>query len=76
MKCFRCKGELEERKVNYFVDLDNTMIIIKGVPAKVCSNCGEKYFDDKTAENIDKIVNEMKKLAIEITIINYSEKVA
>ena len=58
------------------MDLDNTIIVIKGVPAKVCNNCGEKYFDDKTAENIDRIVNQLKNLAIEVTVVNYSEKSA
>lgn len=76
MECFRCKGKLEERKINYFVDLGKTMIIIKGVPAQVCVSCGEKYFDDETAEKIDRIVNEIKELPIEVTIVNYQEKVA
>ena len=44
MECFMCKGELEKKKVNYFVDLENTIIIIKDVPAKVCKNCGEKFY--------------------------------
>ena len=48
MDCFMCKGDLEEKKVNYIVDLEKTIIIIKGVPAKVCKQCGEQYFDDKT----------------------------
>lgn len=76
MNCFMCKGELEEKTVNYFVDLGSTMIIIKSVPAKVCKACGERYFDDETAENIDKIVNQLKNLAAEVTIVNYKEKVA
>ena len=71
-----CKGNLEIKKVNYVVDLDSTIIIIKGVPAKVCAQCGEQYFEDETAENIDKIVNQLKKLSTEVTIVNYSEKVA
>ena len=70
-----CKGNLEEKKVNYVVDLEDT-IIIKGVPAKVCTQCGEQYFDDETAENIEKIVNQLKQLATEVTIVNYKEKVA
>ena len=45
-----CKGQLIEKKVNYMVDLEDTIIIIKGVPAKVCTQCGEQYFDDKTSE--------------------------
>ena len=78
MNCFMCKGNLEEKKVNYVVDLEDTIIIIiiKGVPAKVCTQCGEQYFDDETAENIEKIVNQLKQLATEVTIVNYKEKVA
>lgn len=76
MKCFVCKGELQEKKVNYFVDLDNTIIIIKEVPAKVCSQCGEKYFEDEISKNIEKIVEQLKEISTEITIINYKDGVA
>lgn len=76
MNCFMCKGNLIEKKVNYVVDLDDTIIIIKGVPAKVCEQCGEQYYNDDTAENIEKIVNKLKQLAAEVTIVNYQEKVA
>ena len=76
MECFMCKGELIEKKVNYMVDLKKTIIIIKGVPAKVCSECGEQYFDDETSQNIESIVNKLKDLSTEITIINYKENVA
>lgn len=76
MNCFMCKGNLEEKKVNYVVDLEDTIIIIKGVPAKVCTQCGEQYFEDETAENIERIVNQLKQLSTEVTIVNYKEKVA
>lgn len=76
MDCFKCKGNLIEKKINYVVNLENTIIIIKGVPAKVCIQCGEQYFDDETTENIEKIVNQLKELEIEVTIVNYKEKVA
>lgn len=76
MKCFMCKGELIEKKVNYMVDLEKTIIIIKDVPAKVCDQCGEQYFDDETSQNIEKIVNKLKDLSTEVTIINYKENVA
>ena len=76
MNCFMCKDGLKEKKVNYLVDLEKSIIIIKGVPAKVCTQCGEQYFDDKTTENIEKIVNELKKIAAEVTIVSYEEGVA
>lgn len=76
MNCFNCKGNLEVKNVNYMVDLEETIIIIKGVPAKVCTQCGEQYFDDETAENIEKIVDQLKQLSTEVTIVNYKENVA
>lgn len=76
MNCFMCKGILEEKKVNYMVDLEKTIIIIKGVPAKVCTQCGEQFFDDETSENIEKIVDQLKQLSTEVTIVNYKENVA
>ncbi len=76
MNCYMCKGNLKIKKVNYVVDLDNTIIIIKGVPAKVCEQCGEQYFDDTTAENIEKMVNELRKFSTEITVVNYKKKTA
>ena len=72
MDCFKCKGKLKEKKVNYMVDLENTIIIIKGVPAKVCVNCGEQYFNDEVSENIEKIVEQLKSLSAEVTVVNYN----
>lgn len=75
MSCFKCRGTLVERKVNYVVDLDSTIIIVKGVPASVCEACGEKYYDDETAKNIENIINSLKQLSVEVSIVNYADKV-
>lgn len=76
MNCFKCNGILEEKKVNYVVDLKNTIIIIKEVPAKVCKDCGEQYFDDETSQNIEKIVSRLKDLSAEVTVVKYKGSVA
>ena len=76
MECFMCKGQMEDKKVKYLVDLENTIIIIKDVPAKVCQKCGEKYFEDDTAKNIEKIVNQLKDLTVEFTVVPYKDNVA
>ena len=76
MNCFKCKCELKEERINYMVDLENTIIIIKGVPSKVCTNCGEQYFNDEVSENIEKIVQQLKSLSAEVTVVNYKSDVA
>ena len=75
MNCFVCKGELTEKKVNYMVDLESTIIIIKEVPAKVCSQCGEQYFEDETSENIETIVNKLKDLSFSWSELERKKKV-
>ena len=75
MNCFKCKCELKEKKINYMVDLENTIIIVKGVPSKVCTNCGEQYLNDEVSENIEKIVQQLKSLSAEVTVVNYKSDV-
>jgi len=76
MECFMCKGKTERKIVNYFLDLHHTMIIVKGVPADVCIQCGERYFDNEVMGNLENIVNELKQLSTEMSIVKYNEKVA
>ena len=76
MKCFMCKGETEQKLVNYLLDVDNRIIIIKEVPANVCKQCGERYFDDDVMENLEKIIEDVKNVSIEISVVNYKGKTA
>lgn len=76
MNCFMCKGETESKLVNYLVDIDNNIIIIKEVPAHVCKQCGERYFDNDVMKNLEKIIDEVKRVSMEISIVNYKEKIA
>ena len=39
--CFMCKGDLENKKTTFMVELDNCIIIIKNVPSQICKQCGE-----------------------------------
>lgn len=76
MKCFMCRGKTEKKLVNYIVDMDTTIIIIKDVPANVCTQCGERYFDDEVMKKLEKIIDNIKKISVEISVVKYSEIVA
>lgn len=76
MKCFMCKGETEKKLVNYIVDMDKTIVIIKDVPANVCKQCGERYFDDEVMEKLEKVIENIKKVSVEISVVRYDEIVA
>lgn len=76
MKCFMCKGSLENKQTTFMVDLGNCIVIIKNVPSQVCTQCGEVSYSDDVARHIEKIVNNLRAAITEITVVNYPEQVA
>ncbi len=53
MKCVICKvGETAEGVVSVTLNRGETTVIIKGVPAQVCENCGEYYLTDSITEKV------------------------
>ena len=74
MMCKYCKNEhLIESTTTHVVDLKNQLIIIRNVPCLECDQCGEIYFSDEIAKRLEKIVNEAKNFAQEVSIINYNK---
>ncbi len=76
MKCFMCKGSIENKRTTFMVELDNCIIIIKNVPSQVCKQCGEVSYTDEVSKQLEKLVNSVRNVITEITVINYTEKVA
>jgi len=49
--CYMCKGTVKLS----LVDVEVGGIVIKDMPAEVCSRCNERYFDTRTASFIQEI---------------------
>lgn len=72
MKCFFCKGELTNGTTTHVVTLDKCVVIVKNVPCTRCAQCGETYFDDPVAQQLEKIVEAVKNsIMTEVAIIDY-----
>lgn len=76
MSCFMCKGSLEDKTTTFMVDAGNCIVIVKGVPSQVCSQCGETSYSDNVAAQLEKIVSEARKALTEIAVVNYAVSVA
>ena len=77
MKCFFCKGDLVESTTKFIVDLGPCVVIVKNVPASVCSQCGEASFSDEVAKQLERIVNAVKNsIMTEVAIVEYSQGAA
>ena len=74
--CFFCNGNLEHKLINHIVDLGDTILIVKDVPAEVCTQCGEASYSNDVARQLEKIINNMKNQHLEIAISHYVEDAA
>lgn len=60
MKCLFCKGEMEKASVSYTVDRKGYHLFIEKIPAYVCTQCGERYFEEKEAEAIQNMIKALE----------------
>ncbi len=45
--------------------------VLKGVPARVCGQCGEAYFDDATAKPIEEIAERASQVGVQVAVQDY-----
>jgi len=51
-RCSFCGGELTEQQTTFVYEDDGHMWLIRGVPAFVCAQCGEKEYSEATTRQI------------------------
>lgn len=59
MECTHCRGKMVRRKVPFQVDREGYHLTFESVPAWVCTQCGEPYFE---AVEVDAIQDALKLL--------------
>ena len=64
--CMYCKNDtLVESTTTHVVNYKNCTIIIKNVPCRECSQCGEKYYTDEVSERLEQLVAAAKKTSLD-----------
>mgnify|MGYP001583404723 CR=1 FL=1 len=59
MRCAICKqADMEAGTTTVTLERDNLTLVVKGVPAQVCPNCGESYVSDHVASRLLRVANE------------------
>jgi YgiT-type zinc finger domain-containing protein len=54
MECIYCKGKLERANAPFSVERKGYHIYWPSVPAWVCTQCGEPYFESREVDTIQK----------------------
>jgi len=55
-RCSNCGfDEFKEEKVTKVFEIDNEIVVIENLPAKICKRCGEESFSRETLVRIQSI---------------------
>lgn len=57
MMCEFCDGQTTKRKVKRQHWLEGRLYIVENVDAEVCPECGERYFQVATLDEIDRLLS-------------------
>ena len=52
MRCIHCHGEMKRATAPFHVNRKGYHLVLDTVPAWVCDQCGEAYFEDQEVETI------------------------
>jgi len=77
MMCFMCKGTVQDGISNFTADMGKCIVIVKNVPSRVCSQCGEVSYSDEVARHLEQIVRSLTgTVSAEIAVVSYTEQAA
>ena len=72
MKCVICKhGTTKSGRATVTLERGGTTVVIKGVPAEVCANCGEEYVGEETTARLLRMVEEAAREGVQVDIREY-----
>jgi YgiT-type zinc finger domain-containing protein len=56
MKCLYCQGAMTRGTAPFHIDRKGYHLILDTVPAWVCSQCGEAYFEEAEVEAVQQVI--------------------
>lgn len=67
--CLLCGGEKQPGTTTFAVDLKFGVVVVREVPALVCTRCGDAWIDASVAAKLESIVNDArsKHAVVEVT---------
>lgn len=71
--CYFCKvGETKPGFVDNTIVLGRLTVVVKGIPAAVCGNCGESYYECGVVSALEKIIADARKNGVETLVRKYA----
>lgn len=69
--CALCGGAKRPGTTTFAVDLKFGVVVVREVPALVCSQCGDAWIEDAVAAKLEKIVEEARVKQTVVEVANW-----
>ncbi len=72
MTCAICRiGDTHPGQTTVTLERDQTTLVVRGVPAAVCGNCGEEYVDGQTSIDLLDLIDRVARAGVQIEVREY-----
>jgi YgiT-type zinc finger domain-containing protein len=72
MRCVICKqAETQPGYITVTLERAGMTLVVKGVPARVCPDCGEEYLEEETSAQLLQTAEEAARTGIHVAIREY-----
>ena len=73
-RCYFCGGKLTSGRATLPFVVDSNVVVIKQVPAEVCSQCSEAVMSSEVAQVVDGLLKQAQRSGFEVSILTYKEE--
>ena len=71
--CYFCGGKLEAGLATIPFVMNKSIVIVKQVPAEVCTQCGEPIMNSDVAAVVDRLLKQAQRSGFEVSIVTYGQ---
>ena len=72
MKCVVCRnGETRTGRMTVTLEREGVILVVKGVPGRICDNCGEEYLEEAETARLLEAVDGAARAGIRVEIREY-----
>jgi YgiT-type zinc finger domain-containing protein len=75
-RCPLCGGDKRPGTTIFAVDLKFGVVVVREVPALVCSKCGDAWIDDPVAARLEVVVADAREKQAEVEVTQWQQVAA
>lgn len=70
-RCPLCGGEKQRGTTTFAVDLKFGVVVVREVPALICSKCGDTWIEDPVAAKLEAVVADAREKQAEVEVTQW-----